>query len=478
MRFSRILLAALVLAALGVCQRVEAAAAAGRVAAPYLKLPMSTRATGMGEAFTGLAEDDAALYYNPGGIAQTDSTVASFMHLQGFGGINYEYLGMVTAMENLGIDVWGSIGLSYTLIGIGDIPRTRADAFGNYDQAYADRNFTFNAAGTVVGLAYAWQATKLFSLGGELKMINQKVDTKDGWGFAGDLGLFTKPDMMPGFSAGLAVQNVGSSPDSTAGLPINLRVGVAYDWKGVFSKPELKVDNWIFTGDINLPIAPTDAATRFSVGMEYGRWFAGKHHAALRTGYRFPTDLGPMAGLTAGVGYAIEVPQTLLSLDYAFVPYGDLGMSHRISLTGNFGLRKPKSPYEAVEEFGTPKGLQGTGGDRRAALSWQPVKAKNVKYNVYMTYNPTSGRWYKLNRQPLSGVAQNIGSLYNGVTTYFSVTAVQLTPTARESAKSQPIVVVPRPAGTMSTPVLPQLPQAKPAAPAAKPGLPGPPPLP
>src|SRR6185369_10515626 len=134
--------------------RLLASAAAGKVAAPYLQLPLSTRATGMGEAFTGISDDDAALYYNPAGMSQMDSTLASFMHLQGFGGINYEYLGLITSLENLGVDVWGSLGISYELIGIDPIQRTKIASDGvSYDQAYADRNFTYTAGGTLFGLS-------------------------------------------------------------------------------------------------------------------------------------------------------------------------------------------------------------------------------------------------------------------------------------------------------------------------------------
>ncbi|MEK7744548.1 MAG: hypothetical protein AAB578_09205, partial [Elusimicrobiota bacterium] len=42
-------------------------------------------------------------------------------------------------------------------------------------------------------------------------------------------------------------------------------------------------------------------------------------------------DAGP--GITAGVGWVLGD----LDLDYAFVPYGDLGISHRISVSWRFG---------------------------------------------------------------------------------------------------------------------------------------------
>ncbi len=48
--------------------RLSAYGAAGAAAAPYLKLPMGARGTAMGEAFSGIADDVSALYYNPAGL--------------------------------------------------------------------------------------------------------------------------------------------------------------------------------------------------------------------------------------------------------------------------------------------------------------------------------------------------------------------------------------------------------------------------
>ncbi|GAG58644.1 unnamed protein product, partial [marine sediment metagenome] len=52
---------------------------------------------------------------------------------------------------------------------------------------------------------------------------------------------------------------------------------------------------------------------------------------ALRVGYRTgPADEG--SGLTVGAGFRAG----RILLDYAFVPYGDLGNTHRISLGMKF----------------------------------------------------------------------------------------------------------------------------------------------
>ena len=60
---------------------------------------------------------------------------------------------------------------------------------------------------------------------------------------------------------------------------------------------------------------------------------------AVRLGYQASlaeTQIQDLTGLTAGLGLLYEG----FGLDYAFLPYGDLGIANRISLTYEFGQAK------------------------------------------------------------------------------------------------------------------------------------------
>ena len=48
----------------------------GTVAAPFLKISVG-RPTGMGDAFTGIADDASAMFYNPAGLAGSSIRVCS-----------------------------------------------------------------------------------------------------------------------------------------------------------------------------------------------------------------------------------------------------------------------------------------------------------------------------------------------------------------------------------------------------------------
>jgi tetratricopeptide (TPR) repeat protein len=79
---------------------------------------------------------------------------------------------------------------------------------------------------------------------------------------------------------------------------------------------------------------PVEQSTKANFGAEK-YWILNKFHSlALRLGYKFGSDLGLLAGLTVGAGYRLTVNENFqFDFDYAFVPYGDLGESHRIAVT-------------------------------------------------------------------------------------------------------------------------------------------------
>ena len=123
---------------------------------------------------------------------------------------------------------------------------------------------------------------------------------------------------------GLALQNIGYEAPfilEASPLPMNLKAGIAN--KSTDSKLTLAVD-------LNYSIL--DSIWAVGAGIEY--WVHPVF--AIRAGYKYNSainnTLGALAGLTCGVGFKIGI----LDIDYALVPYGDLGYSHRISIIAKF----------------------------------------------------------------------------------------------------------------------------------------------
>ena len=78
-------------------------------------------------------------------------------------------------------------------------------------------------------------------------------------------------------------------------------------------------------------IRPTDNDIAIGVGAGY----TIGNILQLRTGYKYQlggNDLGAISGLTGGFGLTL----LRFQVDYALVPFGVLGLTHRFSLVANF----------------------------------------------------------------------------------------------------------------------------------------------
>src|SRR5690348_11799385 len=58
-----------------------------------LKMPVGARAAAMGGAFSGLADDITAIYWNPAGIASLKDADVDFEYAQSFGDVTYDFIG-------------------------------------------------------------------------------------------------------------------------------------------------------------------------------------------------------------------------------------------------------------------------------------------------------------------------------------------------------------------------------------------------
>ncbi len=88
--------------------------AAGDYGTPgeFLNWGAGARALGMGRAFTGLADDVAAIYYNPAGLAQQNPFQISLMHVTLFYDTMYDF-----AAASYPVSGIGTFGLAYIRLG-------------------------------------------------------------------------------------------------------------------------------------------------------------------------------------------------------------------------------------------------------------------------------------------------------------------------------------------------------------------------
>jgi len=420
----------------------------GVTAAPYLNLGAGVKPCGMGEAYTAVVDNVDAGWWNPGALVRVTNPQFTFMHHSALGETSYEYLAFAEPAEQLGIDIWGTIGITAMLVRIQDIVQTKEEFIGGnyvYSENYkTDRGEeVYGAGGTLVGLSYSWQAAKMFSVGATIKMINQKVAIEEGWIPALDAGILAKT-FLEGFDIGVVFQNISFMQLDGAPLPLNLKFGISYKLKRLFTSELDPKDNFTFALDGILPIVPANMPFRLHTGIEYGFNIADIIFS-IRTGYRFNgnaqfiSDLGALAGLTVGIGIRKNFEGVDASLDYAFIPYGILGNSHRMGITISVGEPTPTPTPVPVNP---PKMVKLTPQSKKIVVTWSVENKEKLQgYNVYMSYKP-GGKYYKLNKTPVNNYYLTVGPLKSGLRCYFVVTAVDKN--GRESKYSSEISAVPR----------------------------------
>lgn len=286
---------------------------AGTSGAQFLKIGVGGRASSLGEAYAGVGGDVFSMYWNPAGLASLDRVDVAFQRNNSFVDIDQNFFAV--AVPNKSTD--GSWGLGINYLDAGDQTRTTEDGAGNLVSANAGR---FSASDLAVMASYARPYSENLVWGLAAKYIEQKLEDEKASSWALDFGIIWKPKKHPDWNVGLAVQNVG--PDirfinQKDALPLNFKFGVAR-W--------FRAGRVLWVADINLP---RDNDTRLNTGIEY--WVMDV--LAARVGYSGALDDAD-DGLTLGVGFRYND----LRVDYAFLPFGDLGDAHRISAGYSFGL--------------------------------------------------------------------------------------------------------------------------------------------
>ena len=291
----------------------------GTSGAQFLKIAPGARPAAMGEAFSGVADDINAVYYNPAGLGTLKRVEVAGSHTALFQGINYEHaalavplLSWIDAQEPK--NAYGVLGLAVYNLSIGGIERRgttetdqASDTFGSSDFAYA--------------LSYGYRLPNTgLSVGATAKFLDSKLDNTRGTAFAADAGALYRSG---GISLGLGARNVGSGEklgSQADPLPLVAYAGLGYKF----------TDQLLASAEVDMP---RDNTIGVAFGGEYRREFADKLGAALRCGYNSRnTDAGGMSGMAFGVGLRYGN----LDFDFALVPFGDLGNAYKYSFVVKF----------------------------------------------------------------------------------------------------------------------------------------------
>lgn len=272
-----------------------------------LKIYPDARSTALGGTGISTAAGPFSAYWNPALLSEETGKSLGLSYNQYVADVYLSHLGFVLPAKNM------TFGLMVSYLGGAGIPQTDIDADGKI--VYTNQNFNYYSQ--ALGLAIA-RKFSIGSLGLEIKYLGENIAGDSLGAIAGSLGgKLAYGDL----AVGLALKDVGllisKAGEENGALPSRLGLGLSFRYLlgrnlyGCWS-----VDGeYLFTGKI--------------VG-HFGQDLVWKN-LAFRLGINTKTlnSLGTLSGLSIGAGYNWR----RFSLDYAFVPFGDLGNINRFTIT-------------------------------------------------------------------------------------------------------------------------------------------------
>ena len=314
-----------------------------KYAGEFLRFSAGARASGVGGAFTALADDGFTSYWNPAGLTQLKIPQLFLMHSSRFGGeVKYDFLGYSFPGKND-----NSYAFSILRIGIDDIPDTRnalldfgldnipdsGDEGENNGQLDGDeridpKKVTFFAnTDYVFFLSYAKKRTESLSLGFSAKIIKRKIGENDAWGIGFDAAALK---FYNNFRIGLVLRDITTTllswdTGKNELITPSARIGFSYS---------------LYVEKLSLRLRPVFEFVNHFEGRDYSSQFnLGKLSFDFQYGVEFEifeklyirTGVDEIKRFSVGTGF--NLPN--LRLDYSFTSFNkfdQLGNLHRISI--------------------------------------------------------------------------------------------------------------------------------------------------
>ena len=291
------------------------AAGKGTSGGQFLRVGAGARAMGMAGAFSSLADDATAIYWNPAGMSILDKREVSLSYNAYFKDTSSQFASYAHPTSN------GAVGIGMTLFSVKDIDHRTAGA-GDSDTPDLG---SFNTQDMALSLGYASRfemGESKLHYGAALKYISSDLETEKAATGALDLGMLYRFHDEAGLGFSVSVLNLGGElkfDGEGDPLPLTVKPGISFRKDLGRMKLNAVLDSDILLNDDKAYVQP---------GFEL--WVAPS--VALRTGYQFGRGDGAGSGVAAGLG--VKVSRVMI--DYAFVPYGDLGDTHRMSVGMKF----------------------------------------------------------------------------------------------------------------------------------------------
>lgn len=310
-----------------VAQVDESVSKVGTSVAQFLKIGAGARAVGLGGAYTALANDINAIYWNPAGLARIGGNgEVTFNHAEWLAETQYDF-----AAFSFNAGAFGSLGLHIISFRTPEEPvRTVRSPQGTGQ--------VWDYSGVSIGASFARNLTDRFSIGFTGKYIQENLFNEIGRGAAFDIGVLYQTPFR-NLSLGASITNFGTKmrlegrdiffnedplPEQGSvdqipskykmesfNIPLFLRFGLAWT---VVENESYKI----------LALAdgahPNDNTEYINSGIEVGL----KNIIFLRAGYKALFMQDSEEGLTFGAGLQYDTVGMNLKFDFGYADFGRL----------------------------------------------------------------------------------------------------------------------------------------------------------
>jgi hypothetical protein len=293
----------------------------------FLEIEPSAKAAAMGDTGVGMYSDIGSSEKNPANLCWTSNQSLLISHNEYLENIHMEYLGYSKRISRT-----FTIGISGKYLYMNDLIKR---------DEYGDEFGTFGAQNSAYSLTLSKILGENVAIGAAGKIVKEQIDNYSDQVLSGDFGIIFSNsinkiiysdsvsrykknygaaylDQKNHWSFGFAVRNLGG----------NIRV-----YKEAFKLPTVySFGSGFFFKNMKLAFdidRNTDDETIYKTGMEY----YVIDLLNLRAGYIYRGKNYDNLGVTYGFG--LKLFDTLF-LDYAYVPFNDLGDTHRFSLRYEF----------------------------------------------------------------------------------------------------------------------------------------------
>jgi hypothetical protein len=292
--------------------------AVGATAADFLNLPVGARASAMGGAYSAISEEASAVYWNPAGLVQIPKLSAVFMRAQYLEEISYQYAAYA---HRLSYDT--VLAGSVLLTDIGSI--TETDISGNTLGSFTPRDQVFTLSYSKAILEFSDKDIDV-SVGVSAKYIKSSI-VSSARSYAADVGIMTYNFADIPYRLAVTATNMGGGltfDRESNPLPLTFKLGAAVN----------PFRNVLVATDV---VMPKSNRPNLLLGAELATAPNELTRLCVRAGLNAQKMREGVGGLSLGLGATLH----FFSLDYAFIPMGELGTTHRLSLTFDFPFRSP-----------------------------------------------------------------------------------------------------------------------------------------